>query len=234
MKSKDFAPIDAVAAPAYKRYIFEGNFPYQKIIKITAIISFGIAILLAVVYYLLQTYDKAYLQLQAYGISYFQLANVLAEGIVTFLVISLLAFFAATLNYFFPLVAYQLFRPNVPRDVRVLGKKIARSWDKYSPQFFKGFEDPIRKNIYYPGIISVSPMGNQLKLIVEVPKGALTGGFIEYCKAAVGEIESRLNIRVTYVSSYENGDSDKPENTAMFVLTPTDYSLMSRKVDLSY
>lgn len=224
MKSKDFAPIDAVAAPAYKRYIFEGNFPYQKIIKIAAIISFGIAILLAVVYY----------GLQEYGISHFQLSNALAEGIVTCLVISLLAFFAALLNYFFPLVAYQLFRPNVPRDVRVLGKKIARSWDKYSPQFFKGFEDPIRKNIYYPGIISVSPMGNQLKLIVEVPKGALTGGFIEYCKAAVGEIESRLNIRVTYVSSYENGDSDKPENTAMFVLTPTDYSLMSRKVDLSY
>lgn len=224
MKNKDFAPIDAVAAPVYKRYIFEGNFPYQKIIKIVAILSFGIALLLAVVYYGLQAYD----------VSHFQLANTLVEGITICLVISLVALVAALLNYFFPLVAYQLFRPNVPRDVRVLGKKIARSWDKYSPQFFKGFEDPIRKNIYYPGIISVSPMGNQLKLIVEVPKGALTGGFIEYCKAAVGEIESRLNIRVTYVSSYENGDLDKPENTAMFVLTPTDYSLMSRKVDLSY
>lgn len=235
-ESPALAPLDAVAKPEYKRYIFEGNFPYRKWLKLFSALSVPLGIVFLIVAVFLPVtidqlvFESVFLGSFIEGVVYFA-ALLLALGLVA------LALLVA--GYIFPPASSSLFCSGASKDVKKLGKRLARSWETEAPKYFKGFEDPIRKHIYYPGLNSVSHRGNQLILLVILPNGVVSGGVSEYCKAASLEMQSRLGIPAKSVAFGHHEYVDeldrktKPDlNTATFVLTPKDYSLLSRKVKL--
>ena len=234
--SPALAPLDAVAKPEYKRYIFEGNFPYRKWLNLFAALSVLLGALLFIVAIFLPVainqlaFEPVFLKSASEGVGEFA-ASLLALGLVAFALL--------VAGYIFPPASWFLFRSGASKDVKKLGKRLARSWETEAPKYFKGFEDPIRKHIYYPGLNSVSHKGNQLILLVILPNGVVSGGVSEYCKAASLEMQSRLGIPARSVAFGHHEYVDeldrktKPDlNTATFVLTPKDYSLLSRKVKL--
>lgn len=221
-------PLDAMAKPEYKRYIFEGNFPYRKWAKLLTALSLLVGfILVAASLAVLVSTSHIGLQNAAEYIAEFGAALV-SLGILLLLVL--------VASYFFPTAAWSLFSSETPKEAKKLGIRLARSWEKHAPKYFKGFEDPIRKNIYYPGLNSISPRGNQLVLVVILPNGVVSGGVSEYCNAAALEMQDRLEIPVQSVAFGHHeyvdtsGRKTKPDlNTATFVLTPKDYSLRTRR-----
>lgn len=229
--TQTLAPLDAVAKPEYKRYIFEGNFPYRKWAKLIAALSLGIGLVLfTAALFVPLLVDQPHLR---------TLPDYLAQFAAGLLSMGTVALFLLVAGYFFPPAAWFLFRSGAPHEVKKLGKRLARSWETEAPKYFKGFEDPIRKNIYYPGLNSVSHKDNQLILFVILPNGVVSGGVSRYCSDAALEMQGRLGIRVKLVSFGRHEFVDeldrkiKPDvNTATFVLTPKDYSLLSRKVKL--
>lgn len=229
-----FIPLDAVANPEYKRYRFEGTRPYKKWIKFLsgAALLFGLLFLGAVA-----LITKLVLQLDLPEfLPWIERAAIL--GIIA-LSFSAFGFIAFAFMHFLPFPAAPLFKAGTPAEVKKLGLKLARSWDKAAPKFFAGLQDPIRKHLFYPGLIWVAHSENQLIMKVKVPAAAVAGGIEEYAKAAAQEMEHRLRIPVKaaefYHDTYVNAARQKTkpdEDYVMFVLTPVDYSLKTREVVL--
>lgn len=229
-----FIPLDAVANPEYKRYRFEGTRPYKKWLKFLS----GAALLFGLIF-------LGAIALIIKIVSQFDLPEFLpwieraaAVGIIA-LSFSAFGFVALTFIHFLPYPAAPLFKAGTPAEVKKLGLKLARSWDKAAPKFFAGLQDPIRKHLFYPGLMWLAHSENQLIMKVKVPASAVAGGIEEYAKAAAQEMEHRLRIPVKaaefYHDTYVNAARQKTrsnEDYIVFVLTPVDYSLKTREVVL--
>lgn len=224
-------PVDAVGAPEFKRYRFEGTSPYRRRLRLFSALAlaFG-ALLFALAVFAVSRFKALELT------SWVQAAGIAGYVLLT---LALFGYIALALIYFFPPTVWGLFDFGTPFEVKKLGLKLARSWEKEAPKFFAGLQDPIRNHLFYPGLMSLVHLENQLVIKVKVPATAVAGGIEEYAKSAAQEMENRLRIPVKAVAFHHDtyadssGQKTKPDKDSVrFVLTPVDYSLMTRQVVL--